>query len=190
MIERLKVLHYNVGKRRQVQWSLLNDEALRGHDALAVVEPYIQPLSDIGKPEVGQHHNWQAITPTTYRNDGHVRHKFRAILWINKSTHTQQVPVDSYDVAATLINTAEGPVLLVAAYDLHIADTTQERDLAITTKLQAIQAAIALANSMTKEKVEVVVCSDFNRHYPVWGGFAATRDGSRQNEAECIITFA
>jgi hypothetical protein len=33
--------HLNVGKRRTVQYGLLNDEALKDYVALVVLEPYI-----------------------------------------------------------------------------------------------------------------------------------------------------
>lgn len=57
MLEQLHVLHYNVGKRKQAQWSLLNDKDLEKYDVLAVVEPYIYPDVDTGKPRVPNHSN-------------------------------------------------------------------------------------------------------------------------------------
>jgi hypothetical protein len=34
-------MHLNVGKQRTVQYSLLNDEALKDYAALVILEPYI-----------------------------------------------------------------------------------------------------------------------------------------------------
>lgn len=50
MIEHLRILYYNVGKRRLVQWSLLNDQGLQDYDVLAVIEPYIYPNSVDNQP--------------------------------------------------------------------------------------------------------------------------------------------
>jgi hypothetical protein len=41
VMTRLRIMHLNVGKRRLVQYSLLNDETIKDFDAIAVVEPYI-----------------------------------------------------------------------------------------------------------------------------------------------------
>jgi hypothetical protein len=41
MIGYLSILHLNLGKRKQVQLSLLNDETLKDFNALATVELYI-----------------------------------------------------------------------------------------------------------------------------------------------------
>jgi hypothetical protein len=41
MIGHLSILHLNLGKRKQVQLSLLNDKTLKDFNALATVELYI-----------------------------------------------------------------------------------------------------------------------------------------------------
>jgi hypothetical protein len=35
--------------------------------------------------------------------DRHIRHAFRAALWIAKRIHAIQIPIDSYDTAAVLL---------------------------------------------------------------------------------------
>jgi hypothetical protein len=55
MTGHLRVLHLNVGKRKQVQQSLLNDETLRDFNVLATVEPYIYRHPHTGKPTVILH---------------------------------------------------------------------------------------------------------------------------------------
>jgi hypothetical protein len=37
----LKISHLNIGKRKQLQQSLLNDKGLEEYTALATVEPYV-----------------------------------------------------------------------------------------------------------------------------------------------------
>ena len=45
-------MHLNVRKRRTVQHSLLNDEALKDYAALAVLEPYIYEHLQIDEPTI------------------------------------------------------------------------------------------------------------------------------------------
>jgi len=48
----LYVLHLNVGKRKEVQQSLLNDETLKDFDALATVKLYIYKYPHTSRPTV------------------------------------------------------------------------------------------------------------------------------------------
>jgi hypothetical protein len=50
MVGHTQILHYNVGKQKQVQWSLLNDQGLEQYDVLTVVEPHIYPYTNTGNP--------------------------------------------------------------------------------------------------------------------------------------------
>jgi hypothetical protein len=50
MLDQLKVLHYNIGKRKQVFWSLLNDDKLEQFYALSIVEPYVYADPADSKP--------------------------------------------------------------------------------------------------------------------------------------------
>ena len=40
-MNRVQIMHLNAGKRRTVQYGLLNDDSVKDYTALAVVEPYI-----------------------------------------------------------------------------------------------------------------------------------------------------
>jgi len=84
MLEQLKVLHYNIGKRKQVCWSLLNDDKLEQFHALSILEPYVYADPVDGKPSQGNHSNWSIFTPTINRAEGHIRHSYRATIWITK----------------------------------------------------------------------------------------------------------
>jgi hypothetical protein len=53
-MNRVQVMHLNVGKRRTVQCGLLNDEALKDYTALSVVEPYIYRHPQTGEPMISQ----------------------------------------------------------------------------------------------------------------------------------------
>ena len=41
VITRLRIMYLNIGKRRLVQYSLLNNVTIKDFDAIAVVEPYV-----------------------------------------------------------------------------------------------------------------------------------------------------
>ena len=79
-MNRVQIIHLNVGKRRTVQYGLLNDEALKDYAALAVIEPYIYEHPQTGEPTISSDRHWQIFTLTARRQDGHARHAFRAAL--------------------------------------------------------------------------------------------------------------
>ncbi|TKA21892.1 hypothetical protein B0A49_13842, partial [Cryomyces minteri] len=81
------------------------------------VEPYLYRDLDTDEPRHGNYRQWQPIIPSTQRPDGHARHRYRAMLWLNAKLQARAVPVDSYDIAAALIETASAKVLVIAAYD-------------------------------------------------------------------------
>ena len=171
-----------------MQWSLLNDQGLEQYDVLTVVEPHIYPYTNTGDPQIPQHTNWQAITPTTIRKDRHIRHSFRAMLYVNTRTKAQQVAIESPDIAAATIETEEGTVLVIAAYDFDAtATTSRERDEMLARKVDLIRQAVDETHRQKGPDTQVLICSDFNRHDTLWGGYAALKDGNRRNEAEEIL---
>jgi hypothetical protein len=77
-MNRLRILHLNVGKRPAVQQSLLKDDTLKDFDAMTVLEPYIFRHPRTGDPTIAQDRRWEMFRLTTIRSDGHARHAFRA----------------------------------------------------------------------------------------------------------------
>ena len=61
MLENLRILYLNVGKRRQVQHSLLNDDKAAEYAIIATVEPYIYSDPLIDQPTVTPAANWEMI---------------------------------------------------------------------------------------------------------------------------------
>ena len=47
-------MHLNAGKRRTVQYGLLNDTTVKDFIALAVIEPYIFQHPQTGEPTISQ----------------------------------------------------------------------------------------------------------------------------------------
>lgn len=189
MIEHLRILHYNLGRQKQVQWSLLNDETLSEFAALAVVEPYLYSDPDTGEGQCGSHERWRPLAPTSRREQTPIQFAYRAMLWINAGVQAVQVPIDSHDIVAATIQTAEGTVLLISAYDPNDRSrmTVQDRDL--YGKLALIRQAIDQTQQKHGEDIVILLCSDFNRHDYLWGGQEGVARG-RRNEAVPLVHFA
>ena len=169
MTEHLQVLHLNVGKQRQAQWSMLNDKSLSKYAMLAVVEPHLYEDSGTGSAQCGTHRQWQPLTPSVHRQDSHARYAYRAMLWVNTGIQAIQVPIPSYDIAAATIETAGGTVLVISAYDSDEGEGVAERDRKLHSKLAFIRQAIDDTRRARGEDLEVLLCADFNRHDALWG---------------------
>ena len=169
MTEHLQVLHLNVGKQRQAQWSMLNDKSLSKYAMLAVVEPHLDEDSGTGSAQCGTHRQWQPLTPSVHRQDSHARYAYRAMLWVNTGIQAIQAPIPSYDIAAATIETAGGTVLVISAYDSDAGEGVAERDRKLHRKLAFIRQAIDDTRRARGEDLEVLLCADFNRHDALWG---------------------
>jgi exonuclease III len=192
MTGHLQFLHLNVGKRKQVQQSLLNDETLKEFDALATVEPYIYMHLHTGKPTVTPHASWQMFTPSIKRTDGMPRHAFRSLIWVNKQCKAQAVQVDCYDITAVSIQTEEGSILLISAYDPRDARDEGQRETQLRHKLELVESTIKKAREEAKQadrQLEVVMAADLNRHHILWGGAKAWSSPERRNEGNQIVDF-
>jgi ribonuclease HI len=181
-------MHLNAGKRRTVQYGLLNDETLKDYTALAVVEPYIYQQPQTGEPTISQDRHWQIFTPTTRRQDGHARHAFRAALWVTKRCRAMQIPVDSYDTVAVLLWLQDKILFIAASYEPRDNRSTAVREAALVKQLSGLSEAVRTAKSEAAgEQVDVLLCTDFNRHHVLWGGVRAAYDHTRQNEGEPFV---
>jgi hypothetical protein len=138
-MNKLRVLHLNVGKRPTVQQSLLNDETLKDFDAMTVVEPYIFRHPQTGNPTIAQDCCWEVFRPTITRSDGHTRHAFRAAIWVNSRCRATQISADSYDVAAVLIHLKDRKLLLVASYEVRAAETEAGKEQDLAAVLQTLE---------------------------------------------------
>jgi hypothetical protein len=62
----LQILQWNVGKRREAQLSLLNDQHTNQFDFLLLAEPFRFTLAGQNQPTVLKHHYWEAVLPTKW----------------------------------------------------------------------------------------------------------------------------
>jgi hypothetical protein len=139
MSRHLRILHLNVGKRKQVQQSLLNDETLKDFDALAIVEPYIYRHLHTGKLTVILHTSWQMFTPSVERTDSMPRYTFRLLIWVNSHYKAQAVPVDCYNITAVSIRIEGGSILLISVYDPRAAREESQRETQLAYKLGLVE---------------------------------------------------
>ena len=194
MLDQLRVLHLNMGKRKPVHWSVLNDNDLEHFDAIAIVEPYIyrDPADD--KPTQGNHRNWNIYLPTAQRTEGHIRHSYRAAIWTNRTIQAQQIPIDSYDMVAVTITGKQRKLLLIAAYDPGTGVTpVAQAEEEFGHKMRMIGETIEGARMGERQnggRSSVLVCTDFNRHHPLWGGDRIRYTATELNRAEPVIDMA
>jgi hypothetical protein len=189
-MNRLRVLHLNVGKRPVVQQSLLNDDSLKDFDALTVVEPYIFRHPQTGVPTITPDRRWEVFSPTTMRADGHARHAFRAAIWVNTRCKATQIPADSYDVAAVLLHLKERKLLLIACYEARAADTEAIREQDLRAMIQTLELTIKKAQrEVGVVQLEILICADFNRYHVLWGGYNPIRARERRGEGDKIVDF-
>jgi hypothetical protein len=181
-------MHLNVGKRRTVQYGLLNDEVLKDYAALAVLEPYIYQHPQTGELTISPDRYWQIFTPTSRRQDGYTRHAFRAALWVTKRCRATQIPVDSYDTVAVLLRLQDRALLITASYEPRDGKSAVEREAALARQLGRLAESVRLAKLKTVgERLDVLLCTDFNRHHELWGGLRASYDKGRVNEGEPFV---
>jgi uncharacterized protein YwlG (UPF0340 family) len=101
-----------------------------------------------------------------------------------------QIPADSYDVAAALIQLKEKQLLLVACYEARVADTEAGRERDLEAALQTIEATIRKAQQQAGiGQLEVLICVDLNRYYVLWGGYHPVRARERRGKGDRIVDF-
>ena len=127
--------------------------------------------------------------PTEQRQDGHQRHAFRALLWVNQRCKARTVPIPSYDIVAAEIDTVQGVVLLVAAYEAGDGEDTATNEQEVAHWLQLIEEAFRGRQIAHPDRtVYLLVAADLNRHHILWSG-THTQNHCRRNEGQEIVDF-
>jgi glutamate racemase len=85
---------------------------------------------------------------------------------VNSRYKAIQIPADSYNVAAALIQLKERQLLLVACYEVRAADTEAGRERDLEAVLQTVEATIRAAQQQARTgQLEVLICTDLNRYH-------------------------
>ena len=107
------------------------------------------------------HHNWTKIVPCLWREG---RWAIRSMLWVNKDVEAEQVPIESPDLTAAVIQLPERLIFIASVY-------VEEGDAqALYCTCNSLRKAITKVMLDTGTVVEVMIMGDFNRHDQLWGG--------------------
>lgn len=188
-MNRVQILHLNVGKRRNVQNSLLNDATIKDFQAVAVVEPYIFANPENDEPTIPQDHRWQIYRPTTLRQDVLPRFAFRTAIWVNARCKATQIPAACSDTTAVLIDTGETHLLLVASYEPRDGVDKAGKEQAMRARIQSITEVRRKADEEVRGTIDFLICADWNRYHPLWGGPEVLQRSERAKEGEQIVSF-
>lgn len=189
MIDGLSILHYNVGKRKHVQWSIFNDTNLQDFAALAILEPYIYEDPNDGQPRTHQHGRWYAMTPSRHRAGVYTRHVFRAMLYFNVCMHARQIPVDDPDIVAATMRLRGMTVLIAAIYDPRSEPHVGDREAALQEKLGHVRKLVDATRQAIGDALQIILCTDLNRHDVLWGGIAGVAP-DRRDEGIQVVNLA
>lgn len=182
MLGQFKVLHLNMAKRKTAHWSLFCEEDLADFEVLTVVEPYIYEDVETGEPAVPVERHWRMFIPEETQRTEVARFAFRAAIWVNKRHTARQVSTPSGDIVAVVIPAKESTVLVAAAYDIKRAVGQAENEERLRRKLSLVKDVYeAVKRERRDERVDLLLCADFNRHHVLWGGARALQDAERRS---------
>lgn len=167
----INVLQANVGRRREAQLSILNDESTQDFELLMITEPSIMDID--GKPVIHRHSHWTATRPSCTRADS-VIHAFRSLIYVNNKTQFKQVSVACPDITAGVLRTATQIILVISVYIPRDPSASREQNAEeLTNRLALITSAHKEAKAKWGANVQLFVAGDFNRHDQLWGGDTA-----------------
>jgi hypothetical protein len=96
--------------------------------------------------------------------------------------------VDSYNTVVVLLKLQDRNLLIVALYEARDRRSAVEREAALARQLRGLAEATRLATIETANvPLNVLFCTDFNRHHELWGGLRASYDKGRRNKGEPFI---
>ena len=172
----LKILQLNIGKRTEVQQSLMNDKELQDFAVLAIAEPHARIIDGKMVTSPMGHKNWNKLVPTRKREG---RWPIRSMMWIRSDIETSQVPIESADLTAAILTLPERRILVISVY---IPGQDPE---ALTRETQLMKETIRDTKARYGTRVDTVLLGDFNQHDELWGGDNIS--AQRQGEADPII---
>src|SRR5947199_4955709 len=150
----LKIMQYNVNKRREVVDSILNDAQTKDYSLLLIQEQYRIKLTN--SPPI--HQSWTLIELTT-RNTIPPR---TAIYINNKKlppTAYEHIPINHSDI--TTISIAPNPPLVKPTLIINVYNSHEQ---SLPQRILHI-----LTHEISLDKYEaVLVVGDFNLHHPLW----------------------
>lgn len=168
---------------------LLNDETIKDFQAITVVEPYIFANPDNNETTIPQDYRWQSFRPTTLRTDVLPRFTFRTAIWVNARCKATQIPVECSDTTAVILDTGDAHLLLVASYEPRDGAGKAEKEEAMRVRIENITEVRRKADEEVRGAMNMLICADWNRYHPLWGGPEVLQQRERAKEGEQIVSF-
>src|SRR4030088_755616 len=186
-INTLKILEWNVGKGREAQHSLLNDEETNQFDLLLLSEPYRFIPKNQENPIAPQHHYWEIVIPTKFSKTSYDKNNFRSMIYVNKRIPFKQIPIPHTDLIAVTIKRGETIYLVVSVYAYYHPNKSQ-RERELQNLLQEItQAWQQVQLQRQANSTQLIIAGDFNRHDITWG--EARIGNERMGEGDPLLNF-
>ena len=182
MSDRFHILQANLRKGREIQLSLLNDEALQDFGLLLIQEPYCWRTEDEVIVAPQHHAYWTPFTPSAHNPQG--QRPFRSMIWAHRRLAVKQIPTPSHDITALIVKLGDRRILVFSVY---VSPSTEDVEDPLPRRLRMIRDIVAqVEREEAPHLVETIAAGDFNRHDQLWGGdqVACSR---RQGEGEAII---
>jgi endonuclease/exonuclease/phosphatase (EEP) superfamily protein YafD len=168
--EQLRIMQYNVNKRREVMDSILNDISTKDFTILLIQEQYRQKHTN----SLPIHQSWTLIEPTTRTNTPP-----RSAIYVNNKklpfTSYEHIPISHTDVTAISVTPKPPllqPTLIINVYNSH--DQT----------LPASLHTLLTQDVCLQNYGAVIIAGDFNLHHSLWNpqGYLV-----QEPEAEMLI---
>ena len=140
-VNQLRILQWNVGKRREPQLSLLNDRNTQLYAVLLIQEPNNFTPKDQDTPIVPSHHYWEPILPHT-RILGAYGKRFRSMIYVQKRESFQQIEVDSPDLTAVVLKRGSLRILCISAYTAQTSSPAESLTV-LQTNIKLIEDTIS-----------------------------------------------
>lgn len=108
---------------------------------------------------------------------------------MNARCKATQIPVACPDTTAVLIDTGEAHILLVASYEPRDGVGKAEKEEAMRARIENITEVRGKAEEEVRGAIDFLICADWNRYHPLWGGPEVLQHRERAKEGEQIVSF-
>lgn len=100
-----------------------------------------------------------------------------------------QIPVACSDTTAVLLDTGDKHLLLVASYEPRDGADKAEKEEAMRARIENITEVRGRAEEEARGAIDFLICADWNRYHPLWGGPGVLQQRERAKEGEQIVSF-
>jgi Reverse transcriptase (RNA-dependent DNA polymerase)/Endonuclease-reverse transcriptase len=180
MRKEFKIYQANAGRGLETHHSIMNAEYLKDFALLLIQEPHM--FEDEEKAwQVGprRHMYWNPLLPEPDAENS----RPRAMIWAHKDVVARPVKTHSTDLTAALVEVGRREILVISVY---IPPKISRTDRELHESLLLINKIVTETRRTQREKIELIIAGDFNRHDQLWGGDHIVNT-DRQGEAEEII---